>query len=429
MKTIRLKLLTLMWVIGVVLPITSQAYDFEYDGIYYNILSKEDMTVEVTRHEELKYTGNISIPQKLIKLSKSYSVTAIGNEAFKYCTGLTSVEIPSSVTAIGNSAFYDCSGLTSVDIPSSVITIGDEAFRGCGSLTSVEIPNSVITIGDEAFSGCGSLTSVEIPNSVTTIGDGMFLGCSRLSNVVVSNSVTKIGHSMFAFRASLSSVKIPSSVTTIGSRVFYRSGIENISIPNSVTCICDEAFCYSVLKNVTIPNSVTYLGSGAFQDSYIASVVIPNSVTTIEEKTFYSCEYLKSVDIPSTIKSIGDYAFGGYRFGDLQHGTKLRDIYCHWEIPISASSNVFYTYNGTLYVPIGTKTKYKETSPWCYFSNIEEIDYNAMSTSISNEIGSNESTLEETDRFDISGKHVSEDYKGLVIIRYSDGSTRKTIIK
>ena len=52
----------------------------------------------------------------------------ISQSAFAHCSGLTSVDIPSSVTSIGDSAFDNCSGLTSVDIPNSVTSIGIYAF-------------------------------------------------------------------------------------------------------------------------------------------------------------------------------------------------------------------------------------------------------------------------------------------------------------
>ena len=72
--------------------------------------------------------------------------------------------IPNSVTSIGNYAFYYCSGLTSVTIPNSVTSIGDYAFDSCSSLTSVTIPNSVTSIGSCAFLDCSGLTSVTVEN-------------------------------------------------------------------------------------------------------------------------------------------------------------------------------------------------------------------------------------------------------------------------
>ena len=83
------------------------AADFEVDGIYYNILSSEDKTVEVTSGGN-EYSGAVTIPASVTYNSITYSVTDIGYSAFFYCTGLTSIEIPSSVTSIGNSVFFYC---------------------------------------------------------------------------------------------------------------------------------------------------------------------------------------------------------------------------------------------------------------------------------------------------------------------------------
>ena len=67
-----------------------------------------------------KYVGSVVIPESVAYDDVTYSVTTIGNSAFAYCTGLTSITIPNSVTAIGNSAFNSCNSLTSVTIPNSV---------------------------------------------------------------------------------------------------------------------------------------------------------------------------------------------------------------------------------------------------------------------------------------------------------------------
>ncbi len=72
----------------------------------------------------------------------------------------TKIEIKEGTTQIAYDAFRDCSGLTSVTIPNSVTSIGTYAFRDCSGLTSVTIPNSVTSIGTYAFSGCSGLTSV-----------------------------------------------------------------------------------------------------------------------------------------------------------------------------------------------------------------------------------------------------------------------------
>ena len=100
----------------------ASAHDFEVDGIYYQITSStKPYTVAISYDRSIKYTGSVTIPETVSYNGKVYSVTSIGDEAFRYCRGLTSVTIPNSVTSIGNNAFRDCSGLKSVTISNSVI--------------------------------------------------------------------------------------------------------------------------------------------------------------------------------------------------------------------------------------------------------------------------------------------------------------------
>ena len=101
----------------------------------------------------------------------------LGDYAFRGCSGLTSLTLPSGVTSIDEGAFSGCRGLTSLTIPSSVTSIGEYAFYGCSGLTSVNIPSGVTSIGWGTFQGCSGLTSLSIPSSVTKIGRFAFQGC------------------------------------------------------------------------------------------------------------------------------------------------------------------------------------------------------------------------------------------------------------
>ena len=164
--------------------VTSKAQDILVDGIYYDIISEKNRTVEVSySNSHSRYKGHIIIPAKFIYKGLTYSVTSIGVSAFSNCTELTSIDIPDGVTEIWGYAFSNCSGLTSIDIPNSVTSIGDWAFSACIKLTSVEIPNSVTSIGNSTFNSCDGLTSVEIPNSVTSIGEYAFNYCDNLDSV------------------------------------------------------------------------------------------------------------------------------------------------------------------------------------------------------------------------------------------------------
>lgn len=95
----------------------SFAYDFEVDGIYYNITSSSSSEVEVANGS---YSGSVIIPEYVTYEGNTFNVTSIGNSAFNDCSRLTSISIPESVTSIGDYAFSYCSGLTSITIPESV---------------------------------------------------------------------------------------------------------------------------------------------------------------------------------------------------------------------------------------------------------------------------------------------------------------------
>ena len=340
--------------------IVANAYDFEVGGIYYNILSEEDKTVEVTGKTN-NYTGSVVIMSSVTYGGITYSVTSIGNSAFMGCSGLSSIERPNSVTSIGNWAFYGCYGLTSIEIPNSVTCIRDYAFCNCSALTSIEIPCSVTSIGSSAFSGCYGLTSIEIPNSVTSIADSTFYYCGALTSIEIPNSVTNIGDYAFC-DCGLTSIEIQNCVTSIGNYAFaYCKRLRSIVIGNSVTCIGDCAFsgctnlnnilidegnpkydsrnnCNAIIESATntlivgcfktiIPNSVTSIGSSAFMGcSGLSSIEIPNSVTSIGNSAFYSCSGLTSIEIPNSVTVIGNEAFCFSNLTSLVIGNSVTTI-------------------------------------------------------------------------------------------------------
>ena len=351
------------------------AYDFEVDGIYYNITDATNKTVKVTNGEN-KYTGNVIIPSTVTSNSVTYSVTSIGDYAFYDCTGLTSIEIPNSVTSIGKGAFRGCDGLTSITIPNSVTSIGEDAFSGCDGLTNITIPNSVTSIGQGAFEWCIGLANIvidennnvydsregcnaiietatntlilgckntAIPNSVTSIGESAFYYCDGLTSIEIPNGVTSIGYQAFYGCDGLTSVTIPNSVTSIGGWAFY--GCKNLTavhigdlaawckiafgssmsdnplyyaknlylkgelltdivIPTEITQINDYAFIGYSGKSVTIPNSITKIGVHAFAYSGLESISIPNSVIYIDDFALRECYSLKEVVIEDGTKRL-----------------------------------------------------------------------------------------------------------------------------
>ena len=139
--------------LAVLLSLPMLAVEVEIDGINYDLFAKVKQATVIMKSNGT-YSGEVIIPESVEHEGTAYSVTSIGDDAFSYCSGLTSVTIPNSVTSIGWGAFRECSSLTSVTIPNSVTSIGDYAFWDCSGLTSVTISNSVTSIGFGDFTGC-----------------------------------------------------------------------------------------------------------------------------------------------------------------------------------------------------------------------------------------------------------------------------------
>ena len=246
---------------------------------------------------EQNRSGHVDILSSIEVGENTYPVTSIGGtytyygslgdsysysyDAFRYCSSITSVNIPNSITSIGNAAFYNCSGLTSVTIPNSVTSIGESAFSNCNSLISITIPENITSIGNSTFYGCNSLSSITIPENITSIGNSAFYNCSVLTSVNIPNSVTSIGNSAFNGCSGLASVTFEdnSSLDSIGNYVFSNcSGLTSITLPESITSIGSGAFygC-SFLQNITclavVPPTMT--SNDVFPYPNMAFVSVP----------------------------------------------------------------------------------------------------------------------------------------------------------
>ena len=224
------------------------------------------------------------------------------------------------------------------------------------------------------FYNCSELTSITIPSSVTSIGECAFYNCYRLTSITIPSGVTSIGGSAFFGCSGLTSITIPSGVTSIGGSTFS---------------------CCSGLTSITIPSGVTSIGGYAFS----------------------CCSGLTSITIPSGVTSIGRCAFSGC--------SGLTSIYVSWNTPLYISSSVFYNVDKkacTLYIPKGTYQEYW-LSNWGEFENIIEYDPTGIDKP------SAETELKEISRNAANGTLLKVPTKGLNIVRYSDGSVIKEMVK
>ena len=314
MKTIKQLLIT---TVALLLNATANAHDFEVDGIYYNITSEAEKTVQVT------YKGNNSGQYRNV-----YKDEVVIPETVCYN------DATYNVTSINNFAFFDNQKLTSVIIGNKVETIGEYAFQNCIYLTNAVIGNNVTTIGKYAFNQCYKLEKVIVGNSVKEIGSIAFYGCQNLNTVINLSSLTfKEGSDHYGYIVSYAGgygdivINAPNG-TMVGDFLFstaygknklvkYFGNNTEIILPNNYKgenySIDSEAFlnCDNI-TSVVIPDCVTEIGSNAFSDcDKLVSVEIPNSVTSIWAGAFNGCDKLADIEIPNGVVTIGDFAFAG----------------------------------------------------------------------------------------------------------------------
>ncbi|MBD5310169.1 MAG: leucine-rich repeat domain-containing protein [Bacteroides sp.] len=482
--------------IGVLANLTLSARDFlftcEGQTLPYTVIDKEKGRVEVGKSEE-SIVGELVIPTEVEYEGTTYTVAAIGENAFRDFREMTSVSLPISIDSIGNFAFYGCAGLTraefpsvatlcgikfgneysnplsyahnlyiggnaitELEIPDSVTAIGDDTFNGCRSLTSVNIPESVTTIGQYAFEGCRGLTSLELPESVVSLGKGAFYGCSGLTSITLPSSLSSLESETFYGCRSLTSIDLPETVSSIGNGAFYYCvGLTSITLPDSMTSIGGYAFegCKSLttlelpdsltsiqsdtfkgcsgLTSVKFPEKLVSIGKGAFEGcARLSSILIPDKVRYVGEKSFRNCEALEEVTLPLGLEAIRSGVFAGDK--------SIKKVVYRGEEPIEGPEDIFDSSvyeEGTLYIHAGTLPLFSSVSPWSLFSNVSDTQTDSDLSGIGDVIGDMtdrevESAIFEV--YDLRGVKVADSVKNLapgLYIVREGNEARKMIVE
>ena len=326
--------------------------------VLVSVISKEITSFTIDDKTKFIWNSAFSECRVLESIENTQNILCIGSYAFEHCNSLTTFSIPQGVTTIEDGTFFCCTNMQTITIPDTVTSIGQSAFEGCNNLKSISIPKSVTSIGNKAFYECKKLENIIVPNGVPSINYDTFNGCESLEWVSLPESVYYIDQFAFKNCSSLKSIIIPSAVTKIAFAAFlhcdalttvYYGGTEDkwstISIEGNNGCLNgvrkyyfsqtepekDGYFWHFDTDGVTPVSwgvesdysvglkyslntdekGYTVVGIGYCEDT---DLVIPATyrglpVTAIGSKAFESVRSFKSVSIPASVTTIGEYAF------------------------------------------------------------------------------------------------------------------------
>ena len=261
----------------------------------------------------------------------------IGDNAFKECENLGSVDFGNQVIAIGKSAFEGDKKLVAVMLPDSVKTLGEEAFKDCAAMSTLALSNSLEVIEKSSFESCKALTSVKLPHGMTKVGEAAFKNCGKMKSLIFTPWLVTIGNYAFQACKELTTVefhvglktigayafadcsklkgeedlvlRLPESVTSVGEGAFSKSGIEGFTVLKGT--LGDSVFegCNN-LTSVQLGDGVTAIGEKAFADTNLQQPFdLPVDLRKVSKEMFKNCRNLTSITIPDKVEIIDEGAF------------------------------------------------------------------------------------------------------------------------
>ncbi len=354
-----------------------------------------------SEYQECKSIFGSDLPESLKTIvinALPAGVTELASSVFKNCNNVESITLPDGITSIGSEAFSGCHSLISLNIPSTVTSVGIGAFDNCQSLeyaeadgvyylgdgqnpyvvvmgavdpenvTELTVADSAKVIVPSAFANCQKLTSISMP-AVTEIGAYAFSSCSQLSRISIP-SVIEIGEYAFRGCSSLASITIPETLERINNGAF--AGCTRLT---SVHITDIEKWCnityvppvndYETLKDCYPLAFATEL---YINGSRPTSLVIPEGVTAIPPYAF-SDSYIMTVSLPSTLKSIGNYAFSRTNLLEIANASEIYltpGSYGNGDIALNVMN---------IYDPKTEQSALKETDDGFVFMNVKNAAY------------------------------------------------------
>lgn len=174
-------------------------------------------------------------------------------------------------------------------------------------ISTVKIVDGVTCIEYDAFEDCSNLVSVSIPNSVTRIEYNAFLGCSNLKSINIPETLTKLSKGAFRYCDKLEYEVVDGIKYLCNWAIDSEDYRKTYSIREGTVGLSDRFMSFKRLQSIELPNSLKFIGESAFEDCpYLKSIMIPGNVVSIGEKAFSQCPALESIIVPEKVTYIGE---------------------------------------------------------------------------------------------------------------------------
>lgn len=314
-------------------------------------------------------------------------------------------------------------------------TIESLRFRDCKNLTYLVLPDVLQRIEKEAFLGCTGLTTISLPAGLEYIY-AAFPDCTGLTSIY-ANMPTPLhdANSFYGLDKSNCYLYVPKGSLDAyrqdweWGNFLYIAGLERNPATGLFSLeICPQAY-WNELIDVAMRDKVKSLkisGSGAVDFGFINQYLSGNlqnldlkdaNVTDLPYCGLDACQALSTISLPAGLRSIDK--------GFLSNCRNLKTIYAYMLDPnaLIYEDNFYYeSREWTLYVPKGMKNAY-QNSEWRYCKEIIEMETSGIDSVILNP------DAKEVSRYSADGQRLAVPVKGLNIVKYSDGSARKVVVK
>ena len=323
-------------------------FNVNNDGVLVSIDGINEKNNEITipmvvNDIEVKEIGKeVFLNNKFItKLVIPETVKTLGYKMCQGCVNLKEVVLPNTIEVIPDYAFEQCNSLSKINIPTSLVQIRNDAFSNT-AIKEFNAPNSFKEIWNYAFKDCKELETVNL-NNTSSIGDMSFENCISLKSIEIPETITEIGTYAFSGCSSLMDISLPSNPINLIGSVFYGSGYFNdknnwvngiLYIDNYLITANSDLLN---LNEITVKEGTIVVAENAFTNNgkNLTKINLPEGLKFIGKSAFSSLYKLESINIPSTVTSIGYGAFSGTTIYDTESNWENNGLYIdNWLVAI-----------------------------------------------------------------------------------------------